>query len=423
MSKSCSGRRRKRRGSGRAACALFSIVLGLFLVEQVWIHCFDGIDIHPSLETCGAAMQMEENDMRATEKPLVWATQAPAARPTGQFVAQPTAKPAAKPTVRPTAQPTARPTAEPTRVSVVTEKTQQNALDSVRPETKTGFLPLINGKRTEEKIVALTIDDCNQADNLREIIRLISDYDGRATIFPIGDNVSFLGGILRSAVSSGFEIENHTMSHAGLYSESDRELAEEIWGQNRAVSEALGVDYQMHFLRPRGGDNRYDQRTHAYMRQMGYYGIAYWAQVGSGSSADEIMRNLQPGDIILFHTTDQDLATLRALIPRLHAAEYRMVTLNEMFDLPDNEQSPLGDEPIMPLQPYERIDQTLKRGDYLHDVLLMQQRLEELRYFDGKYNGYFGKETQKAVKAFQEDEGLTVDGMCGPATWRALFGQ
>ncbi len=290
------------------------------------------------------------------------------------------------------------------------------------PDVPEGFLPICSGSRTEEKIVALTIDDCNQSWNLHEIIRIISAYDGKGTIFPIGENVARLAPVLKSAVSQGFEIENHTQSHSGLYSQSDEELAYQIWQQNREVSLALGVDYQMHFLRPRGGDNRCDQRTHAYMRQMGYYGIAYWTQEGSLSTADDIMAHLKPGDIILFHTTDYDLEVITQLVPMLHAAGYRMVTLNEMFSLPENKQSRLTENAsLMPLAAYERFDQVFKKNDYLYDVLLMQQRLKELGYLYGKADGCFGENTEKAVKAFQQDAGLEVSGMCDAATWNALF--
>ena len=298
----------------------------------------------------------------------------------------------------------------------------ENRFEGVYPEVKEGFLPVCFGKHTPEKVIALTIDDCNQPDNLQMIIDLITDCGGKATIFPIGENVEAIAGILRTAVERGFEIENHTQNHAGLYEESDEELAYQIWQQNAEVSKALGMEYQMHFLRPRGGDNRYDQRTHAYMRQMGYYGLAYWSQIGSDATADELMDRIKGGDIILFHTTDQDLETLMQLVPRLYSEGYELVTLNELYGLPENEWSRWkGMEEAEPLKPYQRVEQTLARGDYVHDVLLMQQRLDELGFMNGGYNGYFGTKTEAAVRAFQAERGLTADGLCGPATWRALF--
>ncbi|MBQ4088759.1 MAG: polysaccharide deacetylase family protein [Clostridia bacterium] len=296
--------------------------------------------------------------------------------------------------------------------------------DAVYPEPIEGFLPVCHSRRTGEKLVAITIDDCNQPGNLQKMINIISEFGGKATIFPIGENVSFLGDILREAVSLGFEIENHTQSHSGLYYEDDEGLAYQIWQQNYEVSMALGVDYQMHFLRPRGGDNRYDQRTHAYMRQMGYSAIAYWSQVGSDNTARNLMKNLTPGDIILFHTTDGDLETIEDLVPKLHAAGYRMVTLNELYGLPENEQRELsGRTSPIPLGEHARFAQTLKYGDYLHDVFLMQARLSELGYISDNFNGYFGEYTEKALRSFQTDNGLEASGVCTTATWRALFGE
>lgn len=296
-------------------------------------------------------------------------------------------------------------------------------LPDVYPEVVEGFLPVCFSRNTDEKVVALTIDDCNQPANLRKIVDLIYNGGGRATIFPIGFNVDAIAGTLQDAVNMGFEIENHTYSHSGLYDVDDETLAYEIWQQNATVSQALGVNYQMHFLRPRGGDNRYDQRTHAYMRQMGYYGIAYWSQVGSDSTAAEIMRKLQPGDIILFHTTNKDLATIRELVPQLLAKGYRMVTLNELYGVAENEQTVLdiASEPI-PLADYERFDQILKKGDYLSDVRKLQMRLSELDYLNvNRFTGYYGNLTKEALASFQRKNGLDADGICGPESWNALF--
>ena len=65
---------------------------------------------------------------------------------------------------------------------------------------------------------------------------------------------------------------------------------------------------------------------------------------------------------------------------------------------------------------------TLKRGSKGPYVVDMQTKLSKLGYDLGPcgIDGDFGRATEKAVKAFQGDHGLKVDGICGPATWAAL---
>ncbi len=59
------------------------------------------------------------------------------------------------------------------------------------------------------------------------------------------------------------------------------------------------------------------------------------------------------------------------------------------------------------------------RGD---DVFKLQQRLLELGYSEvGAPDGIFGKMTEAAVRRFQQNNGLEVDGYVGPKTWRKLF--
>ena len=55
-------------------------------------------------------------------------------------------------------------------------------------------------------------------------------------------------------------------------------------------------------------------------------------------------------------------------------------------------------------------------------VKRLQEFLSLLGFFDGEIDGVFGAKTHDALKAFQENAKLKVDGMCGPITWEALVG-
>jgi len=64
---------------------------------------------------------------------------------------------------------------------------------------------------------------------------------------------------------------------------------------------------------------------------------------------------------------------------------------------------------------------TLKHGSSGTEVREMQNRLKELGYLKGSADGDFGDATETAVKAFQAQNGLTVDGKAGAATLTKLY--
>ncbi len=64
---------------------------------------------------------------------------------------------------------------------------------------------------------------------------------------------------------------------------------------------------------------------------------------------------------------------------------------------------------------------TLKNGSTGDEVRKMQKRLKELGYLKGSADGDFGDATETAVKNFQANNGLTVDGKAGTATLNKLY--
>lgn len=70
------------------------------------------------------------------------------------------------------------------------------------------------------------------------------------------------------------------------------------------------------------------------------------------------------------------------------------------------------------VQPGERA--TIKRGSKGVDVTYLQKRLATNGYYVGEIDGDFGVKTENAVKAYQEEHGLKVDGIVGAKTWASL---
>lgn len=66
--------------------------------------------------------------------------------------------------------------------------------------------------------------------------------------------------------------------------------------------------------------------------------------------------------------------------------------------------------PVLHLESY-------KEGMEHDDILVLQKALDEAGFFDNKeYTSYFGTKTEKAVMAFQRENGLVIDGIAGSGT-------
>jgi len=299
--------------------------------------------------------------------------------------------------------------------------------NAILPKIAEGYLPVFADAKTEKKQIAITVDDLWQHANVEKILEVCAQTGARLTFFPIGEAVESNPELIRKIHDSGHEIENHTFNHVNLYALTAEEMAEQLLKQNRLVSDALGVDYQMHFLRPRGGNSDYDKRMHNMLKQMGYVGVSHWSLSGTPEMSTWTGK-LKSGDVLLFHSTDADLKKLVKLIPKLTEVGYELVTLNELYGLPDNAEYPSGSTTIGTTEgldfaameadvPYT----TLKEGDTSYAVRRMQLRLAELGFYTSECDGDFGSGTAAAVAAFQNAAGLEADGICGSATQDILF--
>ena len=70
---------------------------------------------------------------------------------------------------------------------------------------------------------------------------------------------------------------------------------------------------------------------------------------------------------------------------------------------------------LPPIEGYE-----MRLNDKGEAVMELQRMLNRLGHFTGEYTETFNSATQKAVKEFQKEHNLYVDGVVGPKTWRLL---
>ncbi len=70
--------------------------------------------------------------------------------------------------------------------------------------------------------------------------------------------------------------------------------------------------------------------------------------------------------------------------------------------------------------PMMTAEASLKRGSTGDEVIAVQKRLKQWGYYSGAVDGIFGYATERAVRWFQEKNGLTVDGVVGEKTAAAM---
>ncbi len=68
----------------------------------------------------------------------------------------------------------------------------------------------------------------------------------------------------------------------------------------------------------------------------------------------------------------------------------------------------------------ESVTTLSKLGSRGEEVRRIQKKLKELGYYKGSVDGIYGAGTQKAVKDFQKNCGITADGIAGPKTLKFL---
>jgi peptidoglycan hydrolase-like protein with peptidoglycan-binding domain len=67
------------------------------------------------------------------------------------------------------------------------------------------------------------------------------------------------------------------------------------------------------------------------------------------------------------------------------------------------------------------LTRTLRKGYTGDDVLTVQKKLKELGYYTSMLDGVYGNGSIAAVRAFQQNNGLTADGLAGYRTFKVMF--
>ncbi len=209
---------------------------------------------------------------------------------------------------------------------------------------------------TQEKVIALTLDDGPWGKSTEEVLAILAKQNVKATFFWIGLHLKSYPEVARKVVQAGHAVANHSWSHP--YKLVSPDLAKpEI--ENTSYLIAKTTQVQTRLFRPPGGI--LDNGLVAYAQQKNYTTVM-WSidphdsapKVTAAEIVQRVVSQAKSGRIILLHDGGGDRrATIKALptiIAKLKAQGYRFVTVPELLNLAVGRPTP-GPTPTPMIRP------------------------------------------------------------------------
>lgn len=192
--------------------------------------------------------------------------------------------------------------------------------------------PLYRGA-PNDNVIALTFDDGPKPGVTEMLVNVLKQENIPATFFVIGRHAAANPNLVKLIADAGFEIENHSYTHANLTMLSRISIERELMRTIAAVQSATGR--RMRYFRPPGGNLNSEVTKVA-----AEWGLTpcMWTvtadslEYGNGDQLVEfVLKHAQPGGIVILH--NGRMTTLEAL-PRIIAGfrqrGYRFVTIDQM---------------------------------------------------------------------------------------------
>ncbi len=172
---------------------------------------------------------------------------------------------------------------------------------------------------TVEKKVYLTFDDGPTPEITAWVLNQLKEFKAKATFFCIGDNIQNHPEIFNSILLNGHAIGNHTFSHWNGWKTKTSDYIENILLCNEAIRQLTTVNRKL--FRPPYGKIKSVQAK--ILLDKGYK-IIMWDvlsadfdhQISPEKCLQNVIKNTQPGSIIVFHDSVKSFKNLVYTLPQ-----------------------------------------------------------------------------------------------------------
>jgi peptidoglycan/xylan/chitin deacetylase (PgdA/CDA1 family) len=207
----------------------------------------------------------------------------------------------------------------------------------IPPSQQEGFgAPLIWHGSRKHKYMAFTYDDCYLLNRMQDLEKLLEDYpEFKVTFFPIGQKLLDLDaqdkGIWQRLVNKGHEIGYHTFDHVNIAVMSPDTALEDFDRWLGALTQVLGMDYTVRFVRPTFDVISYTLEVLCRERNL----VAVMFSLGGGGEPEIVVNGIEKGkngDIVQMHIRTQDYNSSLQVYPWLKENQWELVTLGRMYN-------------------------------------------------------------------------------------------
>lgn len=197
----------------------------------------------------------------------------------------------------------------------------------------------LHGDGTKGKNIALTFDDSPDENNTDKILDILKHYRVKASFFMIASPMQDANTtVTKRAGNEGHLVLNHSFNHPHFTALTSEQIIQELKASSERIQEITG-NYPLFFRPPYGSVNQHIIDT---INSQGYTTVLWsldsldWAMKDKDAIVHNITTHIQPGDIVLMHSSSANHASVEALseiIEQLQKQGYLFQRLDEILPI------------------------------------------------------------------------------------------
>ena len=194
-------------------------------------------------------------------------------------------------------------------------------------------LPIYSVAR-DDNVISVSFDASWGGDKTMAILDILDQYDAKATFYLVGIWVEKFPELVKEIADRGHEIGNHSATHAHMTQLSESKMRKELEDCTAMIEKITGKRTTL--FRPPYGD--YNSKVVTVCRDAGYEVVQWsvdsldWKNYGVQDLITKATRNVQSGDIVLFHNDSQYIVEALPTILKYYKEQgLRMIPCGEIL--------------------------------------------------------------------------------------------